>query len=81
VGWSGGGREVQEEGNICILLADSCCCMAETQYCKAMILQLKMNLKNKNIENLKNRYMHSNVHSCLIYNNQDTGTTLMSINR
>ena len=28
-GW-GGGREVQEEGDICILTAYSCCCMAET---------------------------------------------------
>ena len=31
-GWNGigGGREVQEGGYICILRADSCCCMAET---------------------------------------------------
>ena len=30
--WDGvrGGKEVQEGGNIGILLADSCCCMAET---------------------------------------------------
>ena len=30
-GWDGvgGGREVQEGGDICILKADSCCCMAE----------------------------------------------------
>ena len=26
----GGGREVQKGGNIFILMADSCCCMAET---------------------------------------------------
>ena len=26
----GGGREVQEGGDICILMADSPCCMAET---------------------------------------------------
>ena len=26
----GGGREVQERGDICIHIADSCCCMAET---------------------------------------------------
>ena len=25
-----GGREPQEEGDICILMADSCCCTAET---------------------------------------------------
>ena len=31
-GWDGvsGGKEVQEGGNIGILLADSCCCVAET---------------------------------------------------
>ena len=30
-GWEGGdGREVQEEGDICIPMADSCCWMAET---------------------------------------------------
>ena len=26
----GGGREAQEEGDICILMTDSPCCMAET---------------------------------------------------
>ena len=32
VGWVGwGGRKAQERGGICILLADSRCCMAETQ--------------------------------------------------
>ena len=31
-GWDGvgSGREVQEGGDICIFLADSCCSMAET---------------------------------------------------
>ena len=31
-GWDGvgGGREVQEGGDICILMVDSCCYMAET---------------------------------------------------
>ena len=31
-GWDvvGGGREVQERGDICIPVADSCWCMAET---------------------------------------------------
>ena len=28
VGWGGGRREVQEGGEICILTADSQCCMA-----------------------------------------------------
>ena len=46
-GWDGVGseREVQEGGDICTLVADSCC-MAETNtYCKAIIPQLKR--KNK----------------------------------
>ena len=31
-GWDGGkGREVQEEGDTCILMANSCCYMAETK--------------------------------------------------
>ena len=30
VRWGGGGRYVQEWGVICILMADSHCCMAET---------------------------------------------------
>ena len=29
-GWDGGEREAQEEEDICILRADSCCYMAET---------------------------------------------------
>ena len=29
VGW-GEGREVQERGDICIIMTDLCCCMAET---------------------------------------------------
>jgi len=31
-GWDGvgSGREVEEKGNICIAMADSCLCMAET---------------------------------------------------
>ena len=45
----GGGREVQGGGDICIPMADSCWCMAETnQHCKTIFLQLKINeLKNK----------------------------------
>ena len=44
MGWDGvgGGREVQERGDICIPVADSCGCMAETNTInKAIILQLK----------------------------------------
>ena len=29
-GWVGGGREVQEEGDVYICIADSLCCTAET---------------------------------------------------
>ena len=36
VGWPG--REVQEEGNIGIPMADSCCCLTETIHCKATVL-------------------------------------------
>ena len=40
-----GEREVQEQGNICIFMADSLCCK---QHRKAIILQLKINfLKGK----------------------------------
>ena len=40
VGW--GGREVHEGGDLCIHIADTLCCRAETkQYCKTIILQLK----------------------------------------
>ena len=42
-GWvgEGGGKEAQEEGDVCIPMADSCCCMAETiTNCKA-IIQIK----------------------------------------
>ena len=47
-GWDGsrGGREVQEGGDMCILMADSHCCMAETnKQWKAIIFQLKINSK------------------------------------
>ena len=30
MGWSWGGREAQERGNICVHAANSCCCTAET---------------------------------------------------
>ena len=43
----GSGRDVQEGGDVCMLIADSCCCMAETQHCKAAILKLKKNFKRK----------------------------------
>ena len=43
-GWDGelGGREAQEGGDICILIADLHCCTAElTQRCKVIIIQWK----------------------------------------
>ena len=46
LGWPRGVSvsEVQEEGNICIYIADSCCCTAElTQHCNTIILQQKNN--------------------------------------
>ena len=50
-GWDGGWgrREAQEGGDICILRADSHCHKQQkpTQHCKAVILQLKINFKNK----------------------------------
>ena len=44
-GEDGSGREVQKGGDIRIFMCDSRCCMAETQYCRAIILQLKINLQ------------------------------------
>ena len=51
-GWDGhgvGGR--LKAGNICILIADSHCHKQQkpTQHCKAVILQLKINFKNKSL--------------------------------
>ena len=43
-GWEGvgGRREIQEGGDICVPMADSSWYMADTtQYCKAIVLQLK----------------------------------------
>ena len=48
-GWDGarGGRKVRDGGDMCILIADSCCCMAEAnKHCKAIIFQLK-NIKER----------------------------------
>ena len=39
----GGEREVQEGGDMCIPMADSCWWQKPTQHCKAIILQLKIN--------------------------------------
>ena len=46
-GWDGGvgGREVQEGENICIFMTDSCFCTEETNTCKAIVLQIKINSK------------------------------------
>ena len=44
-GWDGGGgREAQEEGDICIPIAVSLCVQQKlTQHCKAITLQFKKN--------------------------------------
>ena len=49
----GNGKKVQEVGNICMPMTDSCCCMAEInlQYCIVIILQLK--IKNKKFSKSK----------------------------
>ena len=36
------GKEIQKRGNICIHITDSLCCIAETQHC----VKIKINLKN-----------------------------------
>ena len=42
------GMRIQEGGDIFILVDDSHCYMAErAKHCKAIILQLKVNIKNK----------------------------------
>ena len=46
-GGVGVGWEVQEEVNICILMADSHCFMAEQHFCKAIKLQLKVHFLKK----------------------------------
>ena len=42
------GWEAQEEGDICIRIADTHCCTVEklTQHCKSVLLQLKKNKKS-----------------------------------
>ena len=48
VGWGVRWEEVQEEGDMLIPMADPCAIWQElTQYCKAIILQLKINLKKR----------------------------------
>ena len=45
-GWDGvaGGREIQEGGDICMPMTDSCWIMQKPmQYCKTILLQLKIN--------------------------------------
>ena len=47
---AGGGMETQEGGDICILkLIHVVVQQKPTQHCKAIILQLKINFKNRNL--------------------------------
>ena len=46
MGNAGGGKEAQKEEDICKLIADSRW-TEETSTCKAIIIQLKINLKSK----------------------------------
>ena len=58
-GWDGegGGRGGQEQGDICIPMADSCWCFAETNtILKAIILQLKKWINWKFFKKLKRGY-------------------------
>ena len=44
----GGGKEVPEGGDMYTPMVDSCRCMAETnKYCKATMLELKVNKVSK----------------------------------
>ena len=48
MGW---GVRFRREGTICVLVADSHCCMAEASpYCKAIIFQLLKKKKNPKIK-------------------------------
>ena len=50
----GVGKEVQEGGDMCILTADSCCCMAETNttlYSNYPLINNKFKKKKKREEN------------------------------
>ena len=56
----GGGREVQEEGNLWLIHVDVW--QKPTQYCKAVILQLKINKLKK----MKNKQTKKEVIACLV---------------
>ena len=51
-GWDGvGGRETQDRGHICIHIANSCCCTAETNTNgKVIILQFKKKKLERKVE-------------------------------
>ena len=53
MGWVRGGGEVQEGGGICILMADSCYCMAESN---TILFSNYPSLKNK-FKNIILRYI------------------------
>ena len=45
-GWDAGVKEIQEGGDMCILMSDSRCAWRKPIHYKAIIFQLKPNLKN-----------------------------------
>ena len=50
----GGGREFQEGRNTCILMVDSCCCMAETNTTlKSSYLPIKNFKRDSNLKNIQ----------------------------
>ena len=67
LGWDGegSGREIQEGQDVCLPI-DSCWCFtAPTQFCTAIILQLKINLKSKKLDlgTLQSRVLLLTVHN------------------
>ena len=67
MGWGVGGKEVQEGGDVCIFIADSCRVQQNTN-CKAIILQLKKNIyiyMNPMMNHNGKEYFKKNVYVCV----------------
>ena len=63
MGWEVGGRYKREGTYVCLRLIHAEVWQKPTQYCKAIILQLKIDLK-------KLVYLHTHVHSGSIHNSR-----------